>query len=140
MANRIGVVDDSAPLLGEPTGIGASPKRFQGTTLVDWLRAKDSRSRTLSVSMKDRGAILPVGRSRADVYWYYPDGRFTTSRYYRASLPDWVNRFNARRMPQSFAGKSWTLLLPDSAYKEPDSVSVEAGGRNFRLPAPHSGR
>ncbi len=136
MANRIGVEDDAAPLLGEPTAIGASPKRFQGTTLVDWLRAKDSRSRTLSVSMKDRGAILPVGKSRADVYWYYPDGRFTTSRYYRASLPDWVTQFNARRMPQSFAGKSWTLLLPDTAYKEADSVSIEAGGRNFVFPHP----
>ncbi len=136
MANRIGVVDDSAPLLGEPTGIGASPKRFQGTTLVDWLRAKDPRSRALSVSMKDRGAILPVGRSRTEVYWYYPDGRFTTSRYYRDSLPDWVNRFNARRLPQSFAGKKWTLLLPDSAYNEPDSVSIEMGGQSFMFPHP----
>jgi predicted AlkP superfamily pyrophosphatase or phosphodiesterase len=136
MANRFGVDDDAAPLLGEPTSVGASPKRFQGTTLIDWLRTKDSRSRTLSVSMKDRGAILPVGRSRANVYWYYPDGRFTTSRYYRDSLPGWVNRFNARRMPQSFAGKIWTLLLPDTAYKEADSVSVEMGGRNFVFPHP----
>lgn len=139
VANRVGVEDPAAPSLGEPTGLGASPKRFQGTTLVDWLRAKDSRSRTLSVSMKDRGAILPVGRSNAEVYWYFPDGRFTTSTYYRASLPDWVNAFNARRMPQSLAGKSWTLLLPDSAYKEPDSVSVEAGGRNFVFPHPIPG-
>jgi predicted AlkP superfamily pyrophosphatase or phosphodiesterase len=134
MANRIGVEDAAAPLLGEPTGLGASPKRFQGTTLVDWLRAKDPRSRALSVSMKDRGAILPVGRSISDVYWYFPDGRFTTSTYYRASLPDWVNAFNARRMPQSLAGKSWTLWLPDSAYKEADSVSFEAGGHNFVFP------
>ena len=135
MANRIGVIDETAPLLGV-VGVpgGASPRRFLGTTLVDWLQARDSRSRALSVSMKDRGAILPVGRSRADVYWYYPDGRFTTSRYYRDSLPEWVERFNARRLPQSFAGKSWTPLLPDSAYKEPDSVSVEMNGVNFTFP------
>ncbi len=133
-ANREGVVDAASPLLGLPAAAGASPFRFQGTTLVDWLRAKNPRSRTLSVSMKDRGAILPVGRSRSEVYWYYPDGRFTTSRYYRDSLPEWVNRFNARRLPQKFAGKSWTLLLPDSGYKEPDSVSVERGGRDFTFP------
>ncbi|MEP6549657.1 MAG: alkaline phosphatase family protein [Gemmatimonadales bacterium] len=133
-ANREGVVDAASPLVGLPAAAGASPFRFQGTTLVDWLRAKDPRSRTLSVSMKDRGAILPVGRSRTEVYWYYPDGRFTTSRYYRDSLPDWVNRFNARRLPQQAAGKSWTLLLADSAYKEPDSVSVEHGGRDFTFP------
>jgi predicted AlkP superfamily pyrophosphatase or phosphodiesterase len=134
MANRIGVNDSAAPLLGESDTIGASPRRFQGTTLVDWLRARDPGSRTLSVSMKDRGAILPVGRSRADVYWYYPDGRFTTSKYYRDTLPDWVERFNARRLPQSFAGKSWTPLLPDSAYKEADSVRVETNGVDFTFP------
>ena len=143
MANRIGVIDEAAPLIGVAGGptipgaaviTGASPRRFQGSTLVDWLHARNSQSRTLSVSMKDRGAILPVGRSRAEVYWYYPDGRFTTSSYYRASLPEWVERFNARRLPQSFAGKSWTPLLPDSAYKEPDSVSVEMNGVNFTFP------
>lgn len=98
------------------------------------MRARDSRSRTLSVSMKDRAAILPVGRLRAEVYWYYPDGRFTTSKYYRDTLPAWVGRFNARRLPQSLAGKAWTLLLSDSAYKEADSVSVEMGGANFAFP------
>lgn len=134
MANRIGVYDDSAQLIGAPGGLGASPRRFQGTTLVDWLRARDPRSLTLSVSMKDRAAILPVGRSRAEVYWYVSNGRFTTSRYYRDTLPAWVERFNARRLPQSFAGRSWTPLLPDSAYKEADSVSVEAGGVNFAFP------
>lgn len=136
MANRIGVIDPATPLLGTTGTIGASPRRFQGTTLVDWLAAKDSRSRALSVSMKDRGAILPVGRSRADVYWYDVDGRFTTSRYYRDTLPAWVQQFNARRLPQSFAGKIWTPLLPDSAYKEPDSVSAEMGGANFTFPHP----
>jgi predicted AlkP superfamily pyrophosphatase or phosphodiesterase len=132
-ANRVGVEDPSAPLLGNPAAPGASPKRFQGTTLVDWLHAKDPRSRALSVSRKDRAAILPIGRSQADVYWY-AGGRFTTSRYYRDTLPDWINRFNARREPQNLAGKSWTLLLPDSAYKEPDSVSYEMNGRNFLFP------
>ena len=134
MANRIGVDDDAAPLVGAPGTIGASPRRFQGTTLVDWLRARDSDSRTLSVSMKDRGAILPVGRSRADVYWYALDGRFTTSTYYRDTLPTWVTRFNGRRLPQSYAGKSWTPLLPDSAYKERDSVRVEMNGIEFAFP------
>jgi predicted AlkP superfamily pyrophosphatase or phosphodiesterase len=134
MANRIGVDDETAPLLGAPGTIGASPRRFQGTTLVDWLRARDSGSRTLSVSMKDRGAILPVGRSRADVYWYALDGRFTTSTYYRDTLPAWVTRFNARRLPQSYAGKSWTPLLPDSAYKERDSVRIEMNGGEFAFP------
>jgi predicted AlkP superfamily pyrophosphatase or phosphodiesterase len=134
--NRVGVEDDSAPLLDGAYGPGASPRRFTGTTLADWLHAADVRSRTLSVSMKDRAAILPVGRSRANVYWYSLDGRFTTSHYYRDTLPSWVNAFNARRLPQSYGGKAWSLLLPDSAYHEPDSVWAEAGGDGITFPHP----
>src|SRR2546423_14465550 len=58
MANRIGVVDDSAPLLAGSLATGASPRRFQGTTLADWLRAKDPASRPLSLPLKDRAASL----------------------------------------------------------------------------------
>ncbi|MFL5527441.1 MAG: alkaline phosphatase family protein [Gemmatimonadaceae bacterium] len=134
MANRYGVEDSAAPLLVSGPALGASPRRFQGTELYDWLLAKDPSSRALSVSLKDRGAILPIGRSRADVYWYYPNGDFTTSRYYRDTLPDWVKRFNARRMAPGFAGISWTPLLADSAYKERDSVAVEHGGTDFLFP------
>ncbi len=136
MMNSIGVADDASPLIAGGHGPGASPKRFTGTTLVDWLGAKDGRSQALSVSVKDRGAILPIGRSRSQVYWYSPDGRFITSRYYRETLPAWVNVFNDRHLPQSFAGRSWTLLLADSAYRERDSVTAEGGGKDVAFPHP----
>lgn len=132
--NSVGVADDAAPLIAGGIGAGASPRRFVGSTLVDWLHERDARSRTLSVSVKDRGAILPVGRSRADVYWYSPDGRFITSRYYRDSLPPWVVAFNARRLPQRYAGTAWNLLLPVSAYPEADSTSAEGGGAEIAFP------
>src|SRR4051812_19922486 len=136
MMNSVGVADDGSPLIAGGIGPGASPRRFTGTTLVDWLHSADARSRALSVSVKDRGAILPVGRSRAEVYWYSPDGRFITSSYYRDTLPGWVNAFNARHLPQSYAGRAWTLLLPDSAYPEPDSVNAESGGQDIVFPHP----
>ncbi len=132
--NRVGVDDDSSQLLAGAIGPGASPKRFVGTTLVDWIAAADPRSRALSVSSKDRAAILPVGRAKSNVYWYSPNGVFSTSRYYRDTLPAWVSAFNARRMPMRYAGTSWTLLLPDSAYHERDSVSVEGNGTFFEFP------
>jgi predicted AlkP superfamily pyrophosphatase or phosphodiesterase len=136
MMNSIGVGDEQSPLIAGGHGPGASPKRFIGTTLVDWLRASDARSRALSVSVKDRGAILPIGKSRSEVYWYSPDGRFVTSRYYRDALPSWVDAFNDRRLPQSYAGRSWTLLLPAAEYREPDSVLAEAGGAEIAFPHP----
>jgi len=134
MMNSIGVDDEAAPLLANGYGPGASPARFRGTTLVDWMTAADKRARTLSVSMKDRGAILPVGRAKSDVYWYSIDGRFLTSSYYRKELPAWVDEFNSRNMVAGFAGKTWNLLLPDSAYAEKDSVPIEMNGRGVTFP------
>lgn len=134
MLNRVGVEDDKSPLVDGGIGDGASPVRFVGTTLVDWLRARDRGTRVVSVSMKDRGAILPIGRTPADVYWYSADGRFVTSSYYAGALPGWVKSFNARMLPQGYAGQRWSLLLPDSAYRERDSVSVEAAGQGIAFP------
>ncbi|HEY0529176.1 MAG TPA: alkaline phosphatase family protein [Gemmatimonadaceae bacterium] len=132
-ANTAGVNDSTSPLIGS-AGLGASPKRFRGTTLTDWLLAKDARTRVLSVSRKDRGAILPIGRSRQPVFWYDPNGTFTTSAYYGTELPKWVRDFNARRLPATYAGRSWDLLLPASEYPEPDSVPIERGGTDFVFP------
>jgi len=131
-----GGVNDSAWTLIGAAGLGAAPFRFRGTTLTDWLTAADPKTRVLSVSYKDRGAILPIGRSKQEVYWYAAsNGTFTTSIWYRDTLPSWVTAFNARRMPQSYAGKTWDLLLPANTYMEPDSEPVEIGiGRRVTFP------
>ena len=131
--NNLGVPDPQAPLIGGG-GPAASPFRFRGGTLIDWLRMKDPAARALSVSRKDRGAILPLGRAHQSVYWYASDGRFTTSRYYADTLPTWVQQFNARRVPQRSAGRAWTLLLPASAYSEPDTVAIENAGVDVFFP------
>lgn len=133
VSNSAGVVDPDYRLLVGPEA-GASPMRFQGTTLHDWLRAKDPRSRALSVSRKDRSAILAIGRAKQEVYWYSATGVFTTSNYYRDTLPSWVQAFNARRIPHRYAGRAWELLRDSSAYPEPDSVPFENGGRNNVFP------
>ncbi|SRR6266567_1520154 len=130
--NSQGVQDSAAALL-DVAGPGASPRRFRGTTLFDWLKAADPTARALSVSRKDRGAILPIGRAKEQGYWYQ-SGVFTTSRYYADSLPAWVKAFNARRLPFKAANATWSLLLPDSAYKEDDNEAWENGGRDVLFP------
>jgi hypothetical protein len=132
VANIYGVNDPRSPIVGGG-GTGASPFRFRGSTLIDWLRVKDERSRALSVSRKDRGAILPIGRARQNAFWFV-EGRFTTSRYYADTLPTWVTQFNERKIPQTYAGKLWEPLLPASAYPEPDSVPNENFGAGFTFP------
>ena len=132
-SNSAGVHDPQFPLIGA-RGDPASPFRFRGTTLTDWLRFNSPTSRALSVSRKDRGAILPLGRALQPAFWYASNGTFTTSRYYADSLPTWVKEFNERHLPQQWAGKSWDLLLDPSQYTEPDSVATESGGRDYVFP------
>ena len=131
--NSAGVQDPQQPLIESP-GPGASPFRFRGTTLTDWLRSKNPHTRALSVSGKDRGAILPIGRDAQNVFWFATPGLFTTSTYYADTLPAWVRRFNERRLPDSMLIRPWTLLLPENAYAEADSVPDEANARDFRFP------
>lgn len=133
LMNSAGVSDPQAPLVGGG-GPGASPFRFRGSTLIDWMRVDDERSRALSVSRKDRGAILPLGRAHQPAFWYPGDGRFTTSDYYADTLPSWVQEFNARRLPQAYAGRAWTTLLPGGDYVEPDSGVLENRGKDFLFP------
>ena len=137
--NLAGVADRSTPLIGS-TAEGASPARFRGTTLTDWMVAAHPATKVLSISSKDRGAILPIGRSKQQVYWVPFTGpvAVTTSSWYRDTLPDWVSAFNARNIPGKTAGRVWELLLPASNYPEPDSVAVESGGRNVVFPHPNS--
>lgn len=142
--NATGVQDPQAPLLAGGVTGPASPFRFRGSTLVDWMRSADPRSRALSVSRKDRGAIFPMGRAKQHVFWYGGNGRFVTSRYYGDTLPDWVKRFDGDSaggplaplgtIAARYAGRAWTPLLAASAYPEPDSVPVENGGRDYTFP------
>ncbi len=133
VSNDFGANDPLYPIVGGGTGDAASPMRFLGTTLYDWMLARDPATRLFSVSRKDRSAIFPVGRARRDVYWW-TKGRWGTSRYYRDSLPDWLQRYNSRPGWRHFLGATWNPLLPDSAYRERDSVSWEHKGSDFTFP------
>src|SRR5262249_4787430 len=91
---------------GQPAAI-AGPGDLRVDTLGDRMVAADPGSRVVSVSGKDRSAVLLAGRNRAHtVYWYDTDtGRFVTSPAY-APPPesrDIVARFDgALRLPARF--------------------------------------
>lgn len=131
--NEIGVADPQSPLLFGRGG-GASPYRFRGSSYFDWVRTQNQFSRALSVSRKDRGAILPLGRAKQQVFWYSLEGRFTTSRYYGDTIPTWVQAFNATDFTAKYLGTAWNTLLAASQYPERDSVSYEHEGKDFVFP------
>ncbi|MBA2292013.1 MAG: alkaline phosphatase family protein [Gemmatimonadales bacterium] len=132
IANDLGVPDRASPLI-RSGGPGASPHRFRGTTLADWMVARNPATRIFSISRKDRGAIMAIGRARVPVYWY-TQGTFTTSRYYADSLPSWLSAWNAREPATRLAGHAWELSRPAADYPEADARPFERGGIRHVFP------
>lgn len=96
---------------------GACPERLTGTTIGDELvLASGSRSRVFSVSLKDRGAILPGG-FLGKAFWYnIKNGEFQTSAYYysKEKLPVWLSQWNTQKNANKFKQRDWTLLDPNT--------------------------
>jgi predicted AlkP superfamily pyrophosphatase or phosphodiesterase len=112
------VTDDTVKPVGAPAAATASPRRLLVSTLGDEmklaagvLKGAPNAPRVFGISLKDRGAIMPVGRGADAAYWFdTKTGAFVTSTYYMAEAPGWVQAFNDRRAADSLAGQSWLAL------------------------------
>lgn len=113
------VEDDGQTLIGnEPKEHeGSSPRNLTSTTVGDELvLASAGKSRVFSVSLKDRGAILPGGYL-GKAFWYSSDsGKFVTSTYYYREYPQWVKDWNAAKHADRYQDETWNLLHDQSSY------------------------
>ena len=99
-ASRYNTWDPDSPIVGQPDLDGRSPRDLLREGLPDWIQDHDGDARVLSISTKDRSAVLMAGKSRGQVYWNESvAGGFVTSRYYRDEYPEWVRTFNETSMP-----------------------------------------
>lgn len=107
-----------------------SPHRLLTTTITDELKlATGGRSKVISLSDKDRGAILPGGHMADAAYWYdETTGRMITSSFYMDKLPAWVEKFNALNLPDKYLNSVWDTALPKEKYRAsgPDNSPYEA--------------
>lgn len=95
-----------------------SPHRLLSTTITDELRlATNMQAKVVGISMKDRGAIFPAGHFPNGAYWIDPlTGRFISSSYYQQELPQWVQQFNARALPEKYLSQKWETLYDLKTY------------------------
>jgi predicted AlkP superfamily pyrophosphatase or phosphodiesterase len=117
---------------------GTSPRNLKVETLGDVLRTRSPASKVIGISGKDRGAILPAGHKGTAYMYMTETGRFASSTYYMNAHPAWVTQFNAAKPADAFFKKTWTPLLPESAYARsvPDGQSWQiASGNGNKLPA-----
>jgi len=103
------VSDPTTKLVGGTAGrTGSSPRRLLVSTLGDELKVRNAESKVVSVSIKDRSAILPGGHSADGAYWYDNDaGAWVTSSYYRAELPDWARQLNQENPQSRYLRAKW---------------------------------
>jgi arylsulfatase A-like enzyme len=89
------VVDDGQhPVLGVPDA-HAGPDALRVPTLADTLDGYDGgQGKVVSISLKDRAAVIPGGKSPDLALWYEAKlASFTTSTYYADELPAWLQRY-----------------------------------------------
>ena len=95
-----------------------SPKRLLSTTITDQLKlSNNGKSKVISISIKDRAAILPGGHNPDGAFWYDPvTGNFITSTFYMNQLPKWVMDFNKRELADKYMSSGWNLSFPLERY------------------------
>ena len=131
MASVYCTQDTNYTYLGEETKAsdGTSPANLRVSTLGDELRyATGNQAKVVSVSGKDRGAILLAGKTGTAYMYNTKSGNFASSTYYMAAYPQWHQRFHADKPQNRFYGKQWRPLLAESAY---------AGDASDDIIAPH---
>ncbi|MCB0730334.1 MAG: alkaline phosphatase family protein [Ignavibacteriae bacterium] len=97
-----------------------SPEQLLSTTIGDQLKLNNfGKSKVVSISIKDRGAILPAGKGADAAFWYDDEtGKFISSFYYMNKLPQWMTDFNNSGIVNSYLEKEWNLYKSGNAYED----------------------
>jgi predicted AlkP superfamily pyrophosphatase or phosphodiesterase len=123
--------DAAHAYIGNPTNKldGTSPKNLKAETVGDVLKRRNAASKVIAVSGKDRGAILPAGKT-GTAYMFMNSGEFASSTYYMKDHPQWVKAFNAAKPADRYFHADWSPLLPEAAYERslPDNQKWFAKG------------
>ncbi|MGA9524642.1 MAG: alkaline phosphatase family protein [Myxococcaceae bacterium] len=131
--------DPDYPTLETPPGVrDSSPRKILAENLSDRLRlATGMKGKSVSISGKGRSAIAMAGR--LGQAWWFSDsvGKFVTGTWYTKAFPEWVKAWNAKKIPDSFFGKSWTLSLPQKAYTGADDLAWESDWYGLGRAFPH---
>lgn len=133
-------VNDPSVVIAGGAGLGSvGPKRLMATTLGDWMKAADPKSRVVAVAGKDRAAITMGGHNTDGTFWLAGGAGFVTymapgGDAEKALAP--VAAFNAK------IAKTWTTR-PTWTYAHADCRAAAGdwtvSGRPFASKLPPEG-
>ena len=119
---------------------GRSPSAILVSTFSDELSLHTAgKAKIYAISVKDRGAVSMAGHAGKAFWFSKQSGEFVTSSYYYKSYPEWVEAWNSKKLPQTFAGTSWELLNEPSTYTfgDADDCAWETDFPGFGRVFPH---
>ena len=139
----VSIADDAVNEVFGHEGAFAGPGVLLAETVSDVLvRATNGGGRVVSVSMKDRGAVLPGGHTPTFVAWYDERAKgFTSSAAYGPALPAWFERWRAANPVDARFGV-WSAEKPDDAARlaGPDDGVGEGDFEGYGTTFPHDVR
>ncbi len=126
---------------GRPmAGSATSTRRLRVPVLADELRAQETvPPRIVSLSVKDYAATTLAGRRADAVVWMSPAARtLMTSSAFTSQPVSWVASFLKAHPIEADFGKTWTKLLPESAYLYADDEVGERTPVRWSRTFPHA--
>lgn len=140
---RVSILRDPGTKLVTPDGpkdeAGASAARLRVDTVADRLRAAHPDALVVSVSLKDRGAIIPGGKHPTHTLWFDTgEGSFVTSSAFEKTFPSWAVPVGGRRAIDALMAVPWeptdpAWLAARSGVKDdaPGEGDLDGLGRTF---------
>lgn len=116
---KISLTNDKAVLTVGADELDArvSPRSMVATSTGDCIKGSSPRSKVVSVAFEPASAVIAGGFGADGAYWVSPrDGKMVTSSYYNQKLPEWVDKFNATNVAESYSSVKWDVSRPSSSY------------------------
>ncbi|MES3038970.1 MAG: alkaline phosphatase family protein [Bdellovibrionota bacterium] len=107
---------------------GFSPRRLRTTTVGDELKLSNSASKVISISLKDRSAIMLGGHSANYALWFNQKSTlWETSKYYKeGKLPTWTEKINVGLKSPGGNFESKNVKSAEAATKATLDLAVQA--------------
>lgn len=146
--NHVTILHDDTTSTVTPRGVRATPSSsaalLRAETVADRLRAAHPDALVVSLSLKDRGAILPGGKHPTHALWFDADvDSFVTSTAFEPSYPEWASAISdhqavtaARRVPWALTDRAWVAAHAAGPDDQPGEGDLDGLGTTF----PHVAR
>lgn len=114
---------------------GRSARKLMSEGIADCFVSHDRNYKAYGVSLKSRAAIPLAGKRGMAIWLDEETGKFTTSKSYTSSLPNWLTKFNTKITWGNKTETDWVSLYPDTypGYQFTHTSNYRHASHDFSL-------